>query len=72
MFSLLVRLLHEPPEPVVCLGRDSLGGSREGDIVPVEEGRHGEVDVRGVELDVDLLVDGGLDLGLVVLTDFAD
>merc|ERR1712025_956707 len=38
-------------------------------IVPVEVGVHGHVDVAGVELHVDLLVDQSLGLLLVVLSD---
>ena len=35
----------------------------------VEEYYHGHVDVAGVELHVDLLVEEGLRFGMVVLTD---
>ena len=45
------------------------GESGEGDIVPVEVGEHGHVDVAGVELHVDLLVNQALAHLLEVLSD---
>merc|ERR1719186_1797172 len=41
----------------------------EGLVITVEERRHGEIDIAGVELHVDLLVDQGLALLVVVLSD---
>jgi len=41
----------------------------EGLLVPVEPGAHGEIDVAGVELHVDLLVDEGLAVLVEVLPD---
>merc|ERR1712121_602221 len=58
MLSLLVgRLLEESSKAGVCR------------VVPVKVGVHGHVDVAGVELHVDLLVDQSLALLLEVLPD---
>jgi len=59
MITLLVRgLPEEGGEPVESL------------VVPVEPGAHGEIDIAGVELHVDLLVDEGLRILMVVLSYF--
>ena len=45
------------------------GESGVGDVIPVKVGGHGHVDVAGVELHVDLLIDQSLALLLEVLSD---
>merc|ERR1712154_117612 len=45
------------------------GQSGVGDIIPVKVGEHRHVDIAGVELHVDLLIDQSLALLLVVLSD---
>merc|ERR1719362_2849904 len=50
-----------------CLVLEVLGKAGKADVVPVEEGVHGVVEVRDGVLDVDLAVDGGLALGGVHL-----
>jgi len=43
----------------------------ESNIVPIEVVTHGQVNIAGIEFHVDLLVDGGLALLMVVLADLA-
>ena len=45
------------------------GQSGVGDIIPIKVGEHGHVDIAGVELHVDLLIDQSLALLFVVLSD---
>merc|ERR1719452_498 len=46
-----------------------LGKAMKSLVISVEVGRHGEIDIAGIELHVDLLVDQGLALLVVVLSD---
>merc|ERR1719336_2549139 len=48
---------------------EKLGEAGQGLVLAVEEGAHGQVDVAGVHLHVDLLVDGSLVVLVKVLTD---
>jgi len=43
----------------------------ESNIVPIKVVTHGQVNIAGIQLHVDLLVDGGLALLMVVLADLA-
>lgn len=56
VFRLFLRLLEEV-----------LGVTFERDVVAVEVSGHRQVDIAGGQLEVDLLVDRGLDLGMEVL-----
>jgi len=58
VLTLLVRVLPEP-----------LGEPVQGNVVAVKVGGHGHVDVAGVELHVDLLVDQSLGVGVEVGAD---
>merc|ERR1719154_427347 len=58
MLTLLIRILTK-----------ELGKAMKSLVISVEVGIHGEIDKSGVELHVDLLVDQGLALLVVVLSD---
>jgi len=61
VIALLVGVLTEP-----------LGEAVQGHVVAVEVGSHGHVDIAGVELHVDLLVDQGLGVGVEVGADLGN
>ena len=52
---------------LVRIAQEEVGEALQGHVVPVEVQGHGQVHVRGVDLQVDLTVDAGLAVWVVVL-----
>jgi len=67
--ALVGHQLHAVPPLLLRLLGEVGGKPRQGLVVSREVGRHGEIDIGGVELHVDLLVDQSLTILMVVLPD---
>merc|ERR1711872_904265 len=67
-FCLVFHQLHSMITFLIRTFLEELSKAMKSLVITVEIGRHGEIDVAGIELHVDLLVDQGFAVLMVVLT----